>query len=93
MPLTDHMPAREMDDVPSQLDYDEIALSPSLRDREYLAHSSLLGTMLGSYGGRNPIILPSLYLSADIRNSLHTGSTNDKNEIKAWGAFQKCLFV
>ncbi|KAL7636155.1 UNVERIFIED_CONTAM: hypothetical protein RMT77_012912 [Armadillidium vulgare] len=52
MTLTDNISPRGMPDLPSnEIDYEDLALSPSLRDSEYLAHSSLLGTVLSGYGG------------------------------------------
>lgn len=53
-PLAEGMAPRAMKELPGPplpLDYDALALSPSLRDQEYLSHSSLLGTVLANYGG------------------------------------------
>ncbi|KAG7158227.1 uncharacterized protein LOC121878928 isoform X2 [Homarus americanus] len=43
---------KEMPAPPMALDYDDISLSPSLRDQEYLSHSSLLSSVLGNYEGK-----------------------------------------
>lgn len=50
--LTEGISPRTLKDMPDMglpLDYDALAHSPSIRDQEYLSHSSLLGTILGNY--------------------------------------------
>ncbi|XP_068218776.1 neuroendocrine protein 7B2 [Palaemon carinicauda] len=49
------MAPRAMEKMPAPpmaLDYDALALSPSIRDQEYLSHSSLLSTMNNNYDGK-----------------------------------------
>ena len=41
---------KDMPDLSIPLDYDALEHSPSIRDQEYLSHSSLLGSILGNYG-------------------------------------------
>ncbi|KAK8729546.1 hypothetical protein OTU49_008536 [Cherax quadricarinatus] len=51
-PMAEGMSPRAMKDISGPqlpLDYDDLSLSPSLRDQEYLSHSSLLSTILGNY--------------------------------------------
>ncbi|XP_042877522.1 uncharacterized protein LOC122256707 [Penaeus japonicus] len=55
-PLAEGMAPRAMKELPGPplpLDYDALALSPSLRDQEYLSHSSLIGTVLANYEGKS----------------------------------------
>ncbi|XP_045110543.1 uncharacterized protein LOC123504235 isoform X1 [Portunus trituberculatus] len=40
---------KDMPDISLPLDYDALEHSPSIRDQEYLSHSSLLGSILGNY--------------------------------------------
>ncbi|XP_071533256.1 uncharacterized protein 7B2 isoform X2 [Panulirus ornatus] len=55
VPLGEGMSPRAMKELPGPpmpLEYDELSLSPSLRDQEYLAHSSLISSVLGNYEGK-----------------------------------------
>lgn len=55
LPL-DGIPPRAMKEFPEgPLDYDSFALSPVLRDQEFLSHSSLLGSVLGDYDGKSKL--------------------------------------
>ncbi|CAL4184055.1 unnamed protein product [Meganyctiphanes norvegica] len=42
------LPSHRVPQMP--LDYDALALTPEIRDQEYLQHSSLLGSVLANYG-------------------------------------------
>ncbi|XP_045617008.1 neuroendocrine protein 7B2 [Procambarus clarkii] len=55
VPMAEGMSPRAMKELPGgamPLDYEDLSLSPSLRDQEYLSHSSLLSTVLGNYEGK-----------------------------------------
>ena len=50
------MPIDDIEQRSLPIDYDELGLA-SIRDREYLAHSSLLGTVMDNFAGNFHLII------------------------------------